>query len=131
MVRLPLRMLDRPSNISTPPAHGLSVTHCRIMSDATSPGPQKVKDIWFEDGNLIIIAENNVFRLYQGIVAQRSIIFKDMLAIPQSDSSRIIIDAGQKVVDMLGLDVTGCAVVHLTDDPKDVEWFLSTFSGNR
>lgn len=92
---------------------------------------QKVDTLWFNDGNLIVITESKVFRLYQGFLARRSPIFKDMLSIPQPDASIAIDEADQRVIDALGLDTTGCAVVRLTDNPQEVEWFLSAFLNDR
>lgn len=97
------------------------------MNQPTISNLQKVNNIWFDDGNLIVIAQPKVFRLYQSLLAKRSPIFKDMLCIPQPDASIAIEDSDRMVVDALGLDTTGCALVRFTDKPQDVEWFLSAF----
>jgi hypothetical protein len=117
------------THIPTSSSHHLVVSG--IMSQATMPDLQRVNSIWFDDGNLIVIAEPKVFRLYKYLLARRSPIFKDMLSIPQPDASIANDAADQRVVDALGFDTSGCALVRLMDKPQDVEWFLSAFFHDR
>ncbi|TCD67811.1 hypothetical protein EIP91_011939 [Steccherinum ochraceum] len=58
-------------------------------------------DLWYDDGNIILIAEDGVgFRVYKGILSQWSEVFRDMFTVPQP------VDAEKW---------EGCAVVHLSD----------------
>ncbi|KAJ7061522.1 hypothetical protein C8F01DRAFT_1137660 [Mycena amicta] len=71
---------------------------------------KRVQDLWFEDGNIILQAQNSQFRLFQGILAARSPVFRDMLAFPQPEESEF---------------VDGCPVVQLHDDETELVIFFS------
>ncbi|KAJ6449174.1 hypothetical protein DFH09DRAFT_1386125 [Mycena vulgaris] len=80
------------------------------MDVDTQPSePHRLQDLWFEDGNLVIQAGNSQFRVYRGILAARSPVFKDMLSFPQPPDS-VIVD--------------GCPLVHLPDVEREVTEFL-------
>lgn len=81
----------------------------------------KHPDLWFEDGNVVLIAENTGFRVYRGLLAKHSDIFRDMFSIPQPHS---------EAEDVL----EGCPVVRLADDrAEDVATILGILfeSGQR
>ncbi|KAJ6550509.1 hypothetical protein B0H10DRAFT_2084607, partial [Mycena sp. CBHHK59/15] len=52
---------------------------------------------------------NVLFRVYRGILAARSPVFRDMLALPQPDDAKML---------------DGCPVVHLSDSAADTMYFL-------
>ncbi|KAI6148828.1 hypothetical protein BKA82DRAFT_996951 [Pisolithus tinctorius] len=58
---------------------------------------------WFDDGNVILVAEGKCFKVYQGMLSVHSPIFRDMLSCPQP--------VGQEE-----MDGEGCPVVHLRHD---------------
>lgn len=68
-------------------------------------------DIWYEDGNIILQTDNALFRVYSGLLAARSSVFKDMLAFPPPPEGNITLD--------------GCPVVRLYDASEDVRYFLN------
>jgi hypothetical protein len=70
---------------------------------------QRVDELWFADGTLIVQAGKSLFRVYGGILARESPIFHDMLAIPQPNDAETM---------------DGCNVVRLTDDAWDLKCFL-------
>ncbi|KAJ6509142.1 hypothetical protein C8R47DRAFT_10947 [Mycena vitilis] len=70
---------------------------------------QRVQELWFEDGNLVIQAGNSLYRVFRGILAARSPVFADMHSLPQPIDSEL---------------VEGCPVVHLHDAPTEVTAFL-------
>lgn len=71
---------------------------------------QPVRSVpWFEDGNIILEAELEQFKVYRGILAANSEVFRDMFALASSD--------GQSSVD-------GCPIVHLSDAAQDVRIVL-------
>ncbi|KAJ7062512.1 hypothetical protein C8F01DRAFT_1251334 [Mycena amicta] len=82
-------------------------------STATEPAKddqrRRVEELWFNDGTLVIKAENLLFRVYGGLLAKVSPIFEAMLAIPQPK-------------DMEQID--GCPVVELPDAAHDTYPFL-------
>ncbi|KAJ7857819.1 hypothetical protein B0H14DRAFT_2578181 [Mycena olivaceomarginata] len=53
-----------------------------INNDRTARN--RVPELWFEDDNLILHAENTVFRVSKGVLAARSSVFRDMLSFPQT-----------------------------------------------
>ncbi|KAJ7610431.1 hypothetical protein FB45DRAFT_711197, partial [Roridomyces roridus] len=68
----------------------------------------RVGDLWFPDGSLVIQA-GNCFRVASSVLAARSSVFRDMLAIPQPET---------KV--MIG----GCPMVVLHDSGEETKYFL-------
>ncbi|KAJ7221390.1 hypothetical protein GGX14DRAFT_353760 [Mycena pura] len=72
---------------------------------------QRVQDLWFPDGNIILQAGNTQFRVYQGILAARSPIFQDMLSL------RVVQPQDAELVE-------GCPLVHLPDSANEVTAFL-------
>ncbi|KAJ7061551.1 hypothetical protein C8F01DRAFT_936749, partial [Mycena amicta] len=73
----------------------------------STPGdPQRVPDLWFADGNIVLQAENSVFKVFQGILAARSPIFRDMMSIPQPP------EGGGDLFE-------GCPLVYMHGDSAD------------
>ncbi|KAJ7606080.1 hypothetical protein FB45DRAFT_1140238 [Roridomyces roridus] len=66
-------------------------------------------DLWFPEGGLVIQAGSRIFHVTGSILAARSSVFKDMLAIPQPESQAMI---------------EGCPLVVLHDSAEDTEHFL-------
>ncbi|KAJ7150444.1 hypothetical protein C8R43DRAFT_1067909 [Mycena crocata] len=79
------------------------------MADTTPSEPQRLHDLWFEDGNLVIQAGNRQFRVYRGILAARSPVFQDMLSFPQPVDSEL---------------VDGCPIVRIPDSAMEATVFL-------
>ena len=44
---------------------------------------QRDEDLWFEDGNVDILAQSIVFRVHQSVLARHSVIFADLFTVPQ------------------------------------------------
>lgn len=42
----------------------------------------RIDDLWFEDGSLVIKAEEKLFRISKCLLAARSTVFTDMLSLP-------------------------------------------------
>lgn len=59
-----------------------------------------LSDIWYDDGNVVLQAQNTQFKVYRGILAQSSPVFKDMFMLPQPSLE------GTQLVE-------GCPVVQL------------------
>ncbi|KAI0091055.1 hypothetical protein BDY19DRAFT_679462 [Irpex rosettiformis] len=66
----------------------------------------KHPDLWYEDGTVVIVAENTGFRVYRGLLVNHSSIFHDMFLLPQPASS-------------LNDTFEGCPVVRLADDSAE------------
>ncbi|KAH8101938.1 hypothetical protein BXZ70DRAFT_1063939 [Cristinia sonorae] len=67
-------------------------------------------DIWFEDGNVILVAENTAFRAHKSILSRNSKVFNEMFASPQSAD---------------GETFDGCPVVQMTDTKQEISFLLS------
>ncbi|KAH8101867.1 hypothetical protein BXZ70DRAFT_1017995 [Cristinia sonorae] len=58
---------------------------------ATSSGFRSRGDIWFEDGNVVLVAQDGTgFRVHQSILAANSDIFRDMFTIPQPEDREMV-----------------------------------------
>ncbi|EPQ50685.1 hypothetical protein GLOTRDRAFT_133788 [Gloeophyllum trabeum ATCC 11539] len=63
-------------------------------------------ELWYPDGNVVVVSKNIAFRIYGGLLARHSPIFKDMLSLNQpADAEKI----------------AGCPIVRLADQPEDLE----------
>ncbi|KAF7353916.1 BTB domain-containing protein [Mycena venus] len=71
--------------------------------------PQRVQNLWFDDGNIVIQAGNALYRVYRGALASRSSVFQDMISFPQPPEAEL---------------VEGCPFVELPDPEVDVTPFL-------
>ena len=72
--------------------------------EAPKPAVMPV-DVWFDDGNLIIQAEDKLFHVYRGILSSASSILRNMLlSLPVTDESGTF---------------DGCQVVHIPDSAAD------------
>ncbi|KAJ6589851.1 hypothetical protein DFH09DRAFT_217605 [Mycena vulgaris] len=66
-------------------------------------------DIWYEDGSVVLTADNTQFRVHWSILAQHSTFFRDLQGLPQPPDQP---------------SVEGCPVVELPDALADVENLL-------
>ncbi|KAF7974951.1 hypothetical protein HWV62_11013 [Athelia sp. TMB] len=89
----------------------------RVDSSDNTVDPIR-SDIWYDDGNVVLQAQNTQFKVYRGILAQSSPVFKDMFMIPQPP-----IEDTQLV--------EGCPVVCLSDSAEEVRYVLRALSGQR
>ncbi|KAJ7612146.1 hypothetical protein FB45DRAFT_939969 [Roridomyces roridus] len=67
--------------------------------------------LWFEDGNIVLQAEDTQFRVYHGLLAACSPVFQDMMALPRPP------DSDSELVE-------GCTFVQLYDSAADTTVFL-------
>ncbi|PSR72594.1 hypothetical protein PHLCEN_2v11587 [Hermanssonia centrifuga] len=65
--------------------------------------------LWYEDGNIVLHVESTQFRVHKSILASKSIIFKDLFALAQSDDAPTVED---------------CPVLHLADSAEDMSHIL-------
>ncbi|KAI0342599.1 hypothetical protein BDW22DRAFT_1357039 [Trametopsis cervina] len=80
--------------------------------DSTSRflGMEKHKAWYLADGNIILLAENMLFRGYRGLLAMHSPLFRDMFSMPQPGDAETF---------------EGCPVVRLQDSAFHIEWLFS------
>ncbi|KAI0783930.1 hypothetical protein BC629DRAFT_1518202 [Irpex lacteus] len=62
----------------------------------------KHREFWFEDGNIVLVAEGTGFRVHRGVLSRHSEVFRDMFLVPQPAE-------GEETIE-------GCPVVRLTED---------------
>ena len=70
---------------------------------------KKDKELWFDDGNIVLIARDVGFRIFRSLLAKQSPVFSDMFA---SANPRA------------GEDYDGCPIVHISDSPEDMRHLL-------
>ncbi|KAJ7108458.1 hypothetical protein C8R43DRAFT_187747 [Mycena crocata] len=75
----------------------------------TENAPITRSDIWYEDGGVVLQAQDTQFRVHWSILAQHSSFFRDMQGLPQP-------------VDQPSVD--GCPVIELPDSVEDVKYLL-------
>lgn len=73
--------------------------------------PLERSDIWYDDGNIVLQAQNHQFKVYRGVLAGSSSVFKDMFSLPQPPP---------KDNDL----VEGCPIVQLSDKWRELRWIL-------
>ena len=104
-------MLDNPMEAISP----------QRMDDAQE-GPEtqllQRSRFWFDDGNVILQAENAQFRVHRSLLSLHSNVFRDMFSMPQPTD----------ITTMLNVD--GCPVITLLDRASDLEHVLSVFYEN-
>lgn len=67
------------------------------------------EEFWFEDGTIILIVQEIEFRIYKGLLASQSPVFKDVLSLPQTTLPLLACKDG----------TSPCAEVCLPDSARD------------
>ncbi|PIL26475.1 hypothetical protein GSI_12233 [Ganoderma sinense ZZ0214-1] len=67
------------------------------------------EEFWFADGSVVLVARNTGFRVFRSLLAAQSTVFSDMLSSSSPNAEEMF---------------EGCPVVHLSDSPQDVAYFL-------
>ncbi|KAM5544045.1 hypothetical protein V8D89_002231 [Ganoderma adspersum] len=82
-------------------------------SHSAAPGePQQDPELWFEDGNVVIVAGTAAFRVHTGVLSRHSEVFRDTFGVP-----RPALPAPSDVFD-------GQPVVHVSDSANDFKQLL-------
>ena len=103
-----LPLLPSPTIYSTAESLLLALT---IMASSET---RKTIDtnLWFDDGNIVLIAETTAFRVHKSILARHSEVFRGLFSIPQP--------INPDDVEMMD----GCFVVRLPDRRYDLRHLL-------
>ncbi|KAJ7754638.1 hypothetical protein DFH07DRAFT_1061197 [Mycena maculata] len=83
------------------------------MDAPSSTEGDRVDDLWFSDGSLVVRAENKAFRVSGALLAARSTVFQDMLSFPQPSAGASEIESLDEI-----------PIVELHDPASEVEPFL-------
>lgn len=85
----------------------------RPRSDSESaPGESRYArddEFWFADGSIVLVAGNTTFRVYHGILATNSVVFHDMVQLPQPLTTP---------------SLDGCPILDISDSPADLKHLL-------
>lgn len=76
---------------------------------ATPPDIVPQPDIWFEDGNVVLVAECVAFKVHRGQLERHSEIFRDLFSLPQPLDQPMF---------------EGFPIVQLYDSPSDITFLL-------
>ncbi len=52
-------------------------------AEATQNTKKRDNELWFEDRTVILVARDVEFRVYKGLLADHSPVFRDMFSLPQ------------------------------------------------
>ena len=80
-----------------------------------SVGPTRSQRVWFDDGNVVLQAENVHLRVHRSILSKHSVILASLLDGPQPDGE---------------VKVEGCPVLRLHDASRDVEDIILVLYGD-
>jgi hypothetical protein len=71
-------------------------------------GPQRCEELWIDGGNLVVRAENTVYKVLAAQLSIASSVFKDMLGVPQPPTGSMELYEGLPFVFMpdAAFDVT-------------------------
>ena len=95
---------DDPSLSQDHPLNSSSTT-----SSSSSLQLERHLEIWFGDGNIVLVARSTAFRIYRGLLASQSDVFSDMFASATSSPNQTF---------------DGCPIVHLSDSPSELVHLL-------
>ena len=70
-------------------------------------------EFWFKDGNILLVAGGVEFKVYRGVLVDRSPVYRDMFSLPQPPSSESSPSPTEEM-----------PVVHLSDSPEDLRHIL-------
>ncbi|KAJ7039022.1 armadillo-type protein [Mycena alexandri] len=85
-----------------------SITYPPVDRQRSEDAPAR-SSIWYQDGSVVLQAENTQFRVHWGVLGAQSLFFRDMQDLPQPPD--------QPTVD-------GCAIVEMQDTALDVGYLL-------
>lgn len=71
------------------------------------------EEVWFEDGNIVLRAQDVLFRVYKGILSRESPVFMDLFKLPQPEQQKEVHEE------------SGCPVVEVQEKAEDMEMFLT------
>ena len=75
----------------------------------------KDEEFWFEDSTVIFVSCDTEFRVYKGVLAKLSTVFKALFADRSHAVRNVSVDEGQTI---------SCPVVPISDSPQDMRCLL-------
>lgn len=81
------------------------------MSESDVVPPDKRGDVWFDDGNIVLIANDDdgavAFKIHRGMLARHSEVFSSMFEVAEPTE-----------------DIEQCPVVHMYDAPLELSCLI-------
>ncbi|KAI0784186.1 hypothetical protein C8Q75DRAFT_868489 [Abortiporus biennis] len=94
-------------------AQVMASTHIPNPSPSLETEPKRCQELWFEDGTIVLQAEDStLFRVYAGHLSRYSIVFADMLSLPKSPNYNC------------NDQHEGCPLVKLSDSSSNLRAYL-------
>ncbi|KAI0752020.1 hypothetical protein C8Q74DRAFT_1211638 [Fomes fomentarius] len=93
-----------------------------MRTTTSSDSPQRDEELWMEDGNLILVTASVQFRVYRGPLIGQSLVFRDMLSLPQPAEHPASKHSSCA-------DCIPCITIPLSDSPEDLRHFLRVMTG--
>ncbi|KAG9312479.1 hypothetical protein JVU11DRAFT_6865 [Chiua virens] len=86
-----------------------------------------LSDLWFPDGNIVLVAGSAAFKVHRGQLARHSEVFKDMFLVGRAGtgpSKKVTLCREETTNEEGNRLVDGCATVDIYDCPSDVYHLL-------
>jgi len=119
----PSPLMSRLKRLSTSSSEARSRAACldddQVIVDEAGTILTRHGDLWFDDGSVICRAQNTLFRVHITQLARRSVYFRDMLAVPHSQSGDAVKLKYDGLLE-LGVDVDTTPIIQLHDSAEDV-----------
>lgn len=92
-------------------------TQGEIQPSAESVARTRDEEFWSSEGDIILVARDVEFRVYKGLLADHSPVFRDMFSLPQPSAPSLPAAPAE----------IPCPVVHLSDSPEDLRHMLRVY----
>ena len=79
---------------------------------------EKDAQVWLDDGNVVVVAQNTAFRVHKSLLSRHSDVFRDLFTIPQPPVCGGVVDL-----------YDNCPVVHVSDTSFDFRELLRVIYG--
>ncbi|KAM5544058.1 hypothetical protein V8D89_002244 [Ganoderma adspersum] len=89
------------------------------QEDADGSIKRDISEVWFEDGNTVVIGQNTAFRFHKSVVSIHSSVFCDLFSIPRPSPK------GEEVDETFD----GCPVVRVSDTSYDFRELIRAIYG--
>ena len=84
------------------------------ITDQKSESFERDSEFWFEDGNVVVVAQKTAFRFHKSVVSLHSSVFHDLFSIPRPCPT------GEEVDETFD----GCPVIRVSDTSYDFRELL-------
>ena len=59
----------------------------RAREESLSRGPERHGQLWFDDGNVVLLADNVAFKVHRSLLSRHSTVFKDLFELSQPSAA--------------------------------------------